>query len=247
MLDYLPQETLVSSMGEYNRNHVHRFLVTLFGEDVTANLAKAYRLGTSKKWLGANIFWQIDVRGNIRQAKITLYNPTTGQLDKDGEYVTLLVGKNILGNSSANLQQCFFGEHLLGLYPHRRVIIVDSEKTAMISSVYFPQHIWLAIGGSDGCRWTNPAVCKVLEHREVILFPDLGYYDKWQGKAEQVRSLVSCKLVVSDLLEKNCHSAERAAGWNLADYLLKDRSPAGLALTTAGYPLMWDRKAELFI
>lgn len=234
-------------MQEYEQNNFYQFLVSMFTEDVAHDLAETYYLGTSRHWPGANIFWQIDYKGELRQAKIMLYNPVTGRRVKDGEDKVYYAGKKILNNFQANLQQCFFGEVLLTMYPRKRVAIVESEKTAMIASVYFPDLIWLATGGSHGCKWTTPEVCRVLQRREVVLFPDLGFFNKWQEKAEQVRKLVSCRLRVSELLEKNGTAAQRAAGWDVADYLLLNRDSTGLAMTTANYPLIWDIKTELKI
>jgi hypothetical protein len=45
------------------------------------------------------------------------------------------------------LSQCLFGEHLLK-DTETPVAIVESEKTAIIASCYYPEFIWLACGGS---------------------------------------------------------------------------------------------------
>ena len=46
-----------------------------------------------------------------------------------------------------NLKQCLFGEHLLPANPLMQVAIVESEKTAIIASMFFPQLL------SAGNRW----------------------------------------------------------------------------------------------
>ncbi len=58
----------------------------------------------------------------------------------------------------------------------------------------------------------------------MVLFPDLGQYEKWMGKAQRIQKNISCKIIVSDLLEKNAGGEERAKGWDLADYLLANTS-----------------------
>jgi hypothetical protein len=65
-------------------------------------------------------------------------------------------------------------------------------------------------------------VCKVLEGRNVILFPDLGSncYELWRLKAAEIRSSVHCRIHVSDLLEKNASDEQRINGCDLADFLL---------------------------
>lgn len=203
-------------------------------------LVSSYYVGTSRRWPGANIFWQIDIQGNLRQAKVMFYDPVTGRRDKGKK--AIYAGKSLLNHYDNNLQLCFFCEVLLSIYPDKRVAIVESEKTAMIASIYFPDIIWLATGGSSGCKWTQKEVCSVLEGRQVILFPDLGCFDKWKIRADEVRKLIDCTIIVSDLLEKNATEEQKKSGWDLADYLLLNRDSSGWAMTTEGYLLIWDLK-----
>ena len=239
----LPYDILEKSMVKYESNNFFMFLRTLFGVEVANSLVETYYLGTSKKWPGANIFWQVDINGDLRQAKIMLYNSSTGRRvkDTDKDYV-YYAGKSILNDYEANLQQCFFGEVLLRMFPDKKVAIVESEKTAMVANIYFPDIIWLATGGSHGCKWTTHDVSKVLNNRVIMLFPDLGFYDKWKIKADLVQSIVNCRIVVSELLERNATEEQKKAGWDLADYLLLNRDTTGWALAAEGYPLIWDLK-----
>ena len=68
------------------------------------------------------------------------------------------------------------GEHLLTIYPTATVAIVESEKSAIIASFIMPELIWLATGGIQSLTIEK---CRVLRGRNVILYPDLGAYDKW--------------------------------------------------------------------
>jgi hypothetical protein len=98
------------------------------------------------------------------------------------------------------------------------VAIVESEKTAIIASVYLPQFIWLAVGSKTNL--TNERM-KVLTGRKVVLFPDLNCFDLWQSKAIEFSKITS--ISVSDLLERKATTEERKAGLDLADYLLKEK------------------------
>ena len=60
--------------------------------------------------------------------------------------------------------------------------------------------------------------CKSLKGRNVVLFPDLGGFDKWLIKAEEIKTI--CYVKVSDLLEKNASSEAKNNGYDLADFLL---------------------------
>jgi hypothetical protein len=237
VIDYLPDELLSQTLTAYECNNLVMFLRSLFCDELSNKLVALYKIGTSRHWPGANVFWQIDITGKLRQAKVMCYDPVTGRRNK--EMGAFFAGKKLLSNYDANLVQCFFGEHILPSndYP---VAIVESEKTALIAKAYFPGVTWLATGGVNGCKWTDAHICKVLLGRNVILFPDLGCYDKWQRKAGEVAKGTGCKVIVSDLLEKNATEEQRINGWDLADYLLLNRDSTGLALTAEGYPTFWD-------
>lgn len=244
-LEYLPQDLMMQTLREYEQNNFYLFLRVLIGEDHARNQMKKYHVGTSRHWQGATIFWQVDSTWRVRQLKIMLYNPKTGKRVKSetpamrwdyksgqyredigGQDKSLIYGRFIKGGrfKNYNLQQCLFGEHLL--QNEGRVAIVESEKTAIISSHYFPDLIWIATGGSNGAGFTKSNVCKVLQGREIILFPDLKQFEKWTEKAREMQKVISCKVIVSDLLEANAEDIERNEGYDIADYLIANNVPA---------------------
>jgi hypothetical protein len=45
---------------------------------------------------------------------------------------------------------CLFGEHLLDPEKKRPVMIVESEKTAVIASWFYPDYDWIAVGSANG-------------------------------------------------------------------------------------------------
>jgi hypothetical protein len=114
-----------------------------------------------------------------------------------------------------SLSQCLFGEHLLR-NKNKPVAIVESEKTAIISSVYLPEFIWLAAGSLTNL---NSEKATVLKGRRVTLFPDIRGYEKWQTKAQELSRL--CQVTISNLLELKANEGERNEGLDLADYLVR--------------------------
>lgn len=261
-IDYLPEEVLNKSTEDWERNNFASFLIQIFGNEVAKDRSELYLIGNSKLWKGATAFWFVDIKTNVRQVKVMHYTIGTGTInrtkshqlaykwsDKTKDYFEDInhsdkiykAGKKILNNQEANLLDCFFGEHLLMLYPERKVAIVESEKTAIICSVYYPNYVWIATGGTNGCKWTKREVCKVLEGREVVLFPDLNCFEKWSEKAKEIQSIVSCKIKVSSILEKNATEEQRSKGYDLADFVLVTDKSCGIALTEEeGYPIIWD-------
>ena len=211
---FIPVEVFKASLKAHETNHFVKFLINLFGVEVASQLVSRYFIATSKHWNGATVFWQIDTQGKVRTGKIMLYNPTTGKRVKNLEPPVYWVHK-ALKQSEFELRQCLFGEHLL-IDKTKPVAIVESEKTAVIASVYLPQFIWVAVGSLTNL---NAEKCSILKGRTVTLVPDLNGFDKWSNKAKELSHLAN--FTVSDLLERKATEAERKQGFDLADYLIK--------------------------
>ena len=214
-ISFIDAEIFKASRNNYQYNNFVQYLLSIFGSAIVSELISRYHLGTSKYWNGATVFWQIDTHGKIRTGKIMLYNPHTGKRIKE-PFNHINWVHTALKQPDFNLQQCLFGEHLLRLEKNKPVAIVESEKTAVISSVYFPNFIWLAVGSITNL---NAEKCKVLAGRSVVLFPDLKAFDKWSEKAKQLSNITN--FVVSELLETSASDPDRENGFDLADYLLK--------------------------
>jgi len=225
-VSFISVEVFKASLKAHETNHLVKFLINLFGVEIASQQVSRYFLGSSKHQFqniefpnyksekGATVFWQIDAQGKIRTGKIMLYSPDTGKRIKEPFNHIGWVHK-ALKVPEFKLSQCFFGEHLL-IDKTKPVAIVESEKTAVIASVYLPQFIWLATGSLDNL---NAEKCSILKGRTVTLFPDLNGFDKWSRKAKEFSHLVN--FAVSDLLERKATEAERKQGLDLADYLIK--------------------------
>lgn len=178
-------------------------------------LMNDYALGATKD--GGIIYWQIDIKGRVRTGKVMQYNRETGKRVKDTggvNWIHALMKKQKQLSDSYNLVQCLFGEHLLKVYPDKKVALVESEKSAIIASGVFPDYIWLATGGKSQLSIDK---LNVLKGRTVIMFPDVDGYQYWQDKAKEMSF---CKVVVSDILEQNATEKERAAKIDIADWLI---------------------------
>ena len=214
--DYLTKS--ISSPDEFSKviheNNFIRFLFDFFqNEKIVKDLYDKYYLGILKNWTNeAIIFWQIDQRNVIRTGKVMLYDPLTG---KRKNKVTWM--HRILKIPNYNLVQCFFGEHLLRDKHKKQVVIVESEKTAIIASYFYPDYIWLAAGSVEGL---NEEKCRVLQGRDVVLMPDLNAYEKWMKKAMQLSHITSFK--VCNILERIAQPEEKYQGLDIADFLLKE-------------------------
>lgn len=241
-ISYLPFKHLNNSVSAYQDCNLYPFLSRLFRPGTADYLCEQYFIGANKD--RNTVFWQVDINGNVRQAKIMQYNHETGKRNKG--FTISFIGKKILGED-ANLRQCFFGEYLLSLPENQNkpVIIVESEKSAVIASVYFQDAVWIATGGSNGCKWTEKETAKVLSGRKVILFPDAGFYQKWKAKGVLLGSVANCEVSISDLVERLSTPDEKNSGLDIADYLLSKTDTSGLALTDYSYPVIWDYRGVI--
>lgn len=202
------------SLCKGKTNHFLDFLAERFGKEKVKEATEKYRIGTSKKWFGATVFWQIDFEGRVRTGKIMLYDANTGKRVKNNGAKVSWVHSE-LRFKDFELKQCFFGEHLLN-EESKIVAIVESEKTAIIASIFWPEYIWIATGGIQNFKLDN---CKYLSGRNVIVFPDLGGYENWVKKVESFSMIANFK--VNNFLELHATAEEKLQGLDLADYLLK--------------------------
>lgn len=214
-ISYIAHDTFIASLKNYEANNFIMFLNNLFGTEITTSLIEKYYIGTSKHWPGATIFWQMDADYKIRTGKIMLYSLTTGKRVKEPFSHITWVHK-VLKTPEFELRQSLFGSHLLVDEKTKPIAITESEKTAIIASVYLPQFIWIAAGSVNNLSVNK---CLSLKGRKVVLYPDLNAFAKWSVKASELSQIADVS--VSDLLEKEAAETEKKQGLDLADYLLR--------------------------
>jgi hypothetical protein len=109
---FIPENYFLKSLCGYDKNSFVIYLKKQFGEIVANEAIEKYRIGTSKKWEGATVFWQIDSTGKKRNGRIISCNFSTGSTIKITIPQVTIVNE-LLKLSAFNAVSCFFGEHLL--------------------------------------------------------------------------------------------------------------------------------------
>lgn len=179
----------------FGKSTLFNYAVKLLGYNDAILAWSEYRIGNVG---GRTIWWQIDANGVVRTGKIMAYKQD-GHRDKANAHGVTWAHKHEAFRdmfTGEELKQCLFGEHLLAQRPNAGVVLVESEKTAVMLSRFIPQYVWLATGGSQGIK--NEERLKVLEGRKVVLIPDSGMYLSWLRVAEKL------SWAISDIAETEC-------------------------------------------
>ena len=208
---YIEKEILQNSLTKYEINPLINYLYNYYSKDEVRNSFKNYQVGTSKMYNGATVFWQMDNTGNIRTGKIMAYDIATGkrQKNKDGKPL-IHWAHSVLKIPNYNLKQCLFGLHLLN-ETTKQVAIVESEKTALIMSIEFPNYTWMSTGSLQGFKHEYLAP---LKGTAIIAFPDKEGYVQWQKTADILNDK-GFEIEVSKLLENKNYED----GWDLVDVI----------------------------
>lgn len=162
--------------------NLFEYVAQLLGVGHAMRIWRRYKIGADGK---RTIFWQIAADGSVRAGKSIPYK-ANGHRDKEDPYPANWLHKQAAWRgcrTGEELQQCYFGEHLLKEHPTDKVVIVESEKTAAVMSELSSGWVWLASGGSHGLK--NEVKNEVLQGREVWLLPDNGMYWNWAALARE--------------------------------------------------------------
>lgn len=229
--DYIPFQIYDRTLKGYERNPLFKWVSETFGAKEAIAAFGRYKVGTSKKWNGAAIFWLFDEAERCRNGKIMGYDPNTGKRVKEPHPQITWVHSE-LKLEPFNFSGCLFGSHLIDAteYKGKPVCIVESEKTAIVCSIEMPDFLWLATGGLQNLTYQR---LYPIRKRKVTLYPDLGAYDAWAGKAQEI----AIEMEVSKCIEMLAGSMP--VGFDMCD-LCANLSRERQNLNEYGYPKEWD-------
>lgn len=212
-ISIIPEKYVDLSLLKANETPFYKYFSKELSKDALDEAYSLYKVGRYhlKKWTNCTLFWQIDLNGNVRTGKIFKYNPSTGKRMAQNWFHSLHY------KNQFELKQVPFGLHLINQSPNKKIAIVESEKTAIIMSIAFPNFIWLAVGG---CQNLNYSMLSEIQNRDLILFPDAGKYELWLSKIEKLPS--SNFYNVSDMLHNYTSSFEKKEDYDIADYYLQE-------------------------
>lgn len=158
---FIPEEEIWSNYYTEPENNLLQFLRKNYDNELVEDAKEVYAICTAND--GGAMFWNINKDLKIQKLKIGYY-------DKNGRRKDNFKAPYI---NEQGYFSCLFGEHILGYnyYQDKTVILVESEKTAIIGYMLMPKYIWLAYGGCNGLTTEKT---KVLKGFKVLIIPDMS-------------------------------------------------------------------------
>lgn len=158
---YISEEIIWKHFNLKPENNLLQYLRDTYGNEKVDEVKETYVIGT--KYDGGIFFWNINKDLNVQKAKIAYYNKNGKRTDK-----FKVPFKNEDGYYS-----CLFGEHLIydSLKGKETIVLVESEKTAIIGHILLPKYVWVAYGGINGL--TQNKLATLIGHT-VLIIPDIS-------------------------------------------------------------------------
>jgi hypothetical protein len=204
--------TVEATIGQYGDNTFVQGLIDVFGQKDVMRSVDMYKLGTLEDQSDKIIFWQFDKQLSCRGGKVISYNRETLKRDKEITWM-----HTVLRMQDFNLSQCLFGEHLIRT-SHDHVIVVESEKSAIVGSIVLPDYVWVATGGkSSGVK----EKLVTLKGYTVTLIPDIDAIGEWKQIIQTIKDFKS--FTVSDYLDMVATEEQRNLQYDIADFMLLER------------------------
>lgn len=192
----------IDNLTEFLKRHFTK-------DEVYEAVNRFFITGTNYFWNDATVFWQINNKEQIQGGKIMLYDRFTGKRIKE-PYNHINWIHKALKDPDFNLNQCLFGLHQIIEDTQKTIAIVESEKTAIVMSIFIPDYNWMATGSKGNFKFE---LLEPIKKRNIIAFPDKGAYSDWLNKATHLNTF-NFKIAVSDLIEQT----DFENGFDLADY-----------------------------
>lgn len=135
-----------------------QFLFRYYDNQDVINILNKYHIRTDGDKI---VFPYINKDNLLTAVKVMEY-------DKEGHRT-----KYIYNPFKGNYKACLFGLHL---HDHKKMCVVESEKTAIISALEYPEFTWVATGGLNNYSRMNDLL-------SAEVFPDKGKsFEYWKEK-----------------------------------------------------------------
>lgn len=209
-LKYVEPDLVKQTMKSYGKNNFALWLEEKY--PTTAEyLLNYFSMGTTKA--GGTIFWYQDINGHYRKPK-RIYYKRNGHRVKANEDQYKSSPSPLIFKNQDGYEYCLFGEFQLAKYSDTaKVVMVESEKSAIVGHVHFPDLIWIATGGATSLKKERAAI---LKGRKVMIIPDMHQTGREGSlKMQAILKEVGCRTRILEI-DKN-----RQDGDDIADILIR--------------------------
>jgi hypothetical protein len=221
---FINKTEIINHREHFKYNNFIQFLKKHFAPERIRESILKYSIGTSSHWNGATVFWQIDNQRQVCTGKVMLFDINDGKRIKV-PYPHINWMHKILKLQDYELQQCLFGLHLINEYKGQIIAIVESEKTAIMMSMFAPEYLWLATGSKTNFK---NELLEPIKNYKILAFPDKSEFNDWSKKTVDLRKIgyqINCSRIIED---KNVEN-----GYDLADYYLDKKINTEIKQTDA--------------
>lgn len=160
---FIPSEVLEKALTDIGliKDNLFLWLAGIYGKEAVIDAFRRYHITPTYLRQGSigTKFWHVNEAGRGCHDKIILYKPD-GHRDRD------YGGGRHFKTDDGYRNRCCFGEHLLSARRNERVIVCESEKSAVIGYLEYG-HIWLATGGANNLRQIRPYYELMPDHDEA--------------------------------------------------------------------------------
>lgn len=200
---FLPYSLVEASVKNRERSSLVRWLRTLnWNAEQLSRLDRTlndYRLASfsTRNHDEFTCFWLIDADGKVRSGKLMTYKGdghrdhnaypyrVNGKTNYHSQDFVHAQFRDTYPDDKYKFSPCLYGEHLIRQYPESRINVVESEKSAVISAVFFghpDKNVWVATGGKSNLRRHLPFL-KQLD-RSVYIYPDKDGVKEWETNVQ---------------------------------------------------------------
>lgn len=162
-VQYVSQDVLIGAKSYPLENcPLFRWMCGLFSEDKVRETWDLYNVTTDSH--GNAVFWYVDQSGKILYDKRIAYKED-GHRDKD-----FFPGRQYRV-ADGYIGKCYFGACLPD--DGKKAFVVESEKSAILASLYYGGRRFLATGGKGNLREID---------KNMLLVPDMDARMEWEEK-----------------------------------------------------------------
>ncbi len=225
-----PSPKVATDAMRISNTPFHNFALQL---GVTAEHLEKWNVGgyldkENRLW---TCFLFVDRDGKLYNRKSVLYG-SNGKRDKD------FFPRSITGRNPGEVYQfCLFGEHLFDVNKSLTVV-VESEKTAILASFFYPQYNWIASRGQNGAQKNEFLRSGILNGPPILILCDADPErlvpveldsKKYNAKGNKYHPKVPKAFILLEELNANVHLIDllqdRIDKSDLADYIIEGLRP----------------------